>query len=216
MDGQPAFELACSGAPPSFLVDGATYEMRRPRASVAAHIRKRHDFMEILNFLDQALTRESAARFRERALHPRTGLEIEEITEVFTYVLGEISGMPYWTAELLVHTAAARWHVFEAHCGALDPLRLPFDRFLGQIYGWLIRDSDSEGIEKFEAIILKPPPEIAAKVIPTLPEWTKQAQGNTFAMLAGQRGIALRPAYETFGDPPIDSGETGREVVPGE
>lgn len=215
MDGQSAFELACSGSPPGFFVDGAWYETRRPRASVAAYVRNRYDFMSVLSFLDEALTPDSAARFRERALHPRTGLEIHEVTAVFTYVLGEVSGVPYWVAERLIHGAVVQWHPFVAHCGVQDPLRMPLDRFLSHVYSWLIRNGDKEGIEKFDAQLVAPPPEIAAEVTPTLPEWTKQAQGDTFAMLAGQRGVALRPAYETFGDPPVDSGTT-EEVTTGE
>lgn len=212
MDGQPAFELACSATPPSFLVDGAWYEMRRPRASVAVHVQRRHEFMSMLDFLDAALTPESATRFRERALHPVTGLKVEEVTDVFTYVLGEVSGMPYWIAERLVHAAGAEWHPFVAHCGSVDPMRLRLDRFLSHVYGWLTRNGDAEGLEKFDAKLIAPPPEIAAKVIPTLPAWTQEGQGSTFALLAGQRGVAMRPAYETFGDPPVESEGTAGSV----
>lgn len=207
MQGHAAFELACSGDPPSFLVDGEWYEMRRPRGATASHIRNRHDFMAMLDFLDAALTPSAALRFRERALNPMTGLTIEEITDVFTYVLGEVSGMHYWIAEKLVHSAAGDWHRFTAFCDT-DPTRLSLDRFLSHVYAFLVRDGDTEGIEKFDAQLIAPPPDIAAKVIPTLPEWTQQAQGDMFAQMAARRGVAMTPAYETFGEPTIHSGET--------
>lgn len=217
MEGMAAFGLACSGAPPSFLVDGAWYDVRRPRASVATHIQNRHEFMEMLNFLDAALTRDSASAFRERALHPQTGLNVEQITDVFTHVLGEVSGMPYWAAERLVYSAAVDWHAFTAHCGAVDPLRLPLDRFLSFVYAWRIRNGDKEGIEKYDKLLLAPPAGLKVETIAALPEWTKAAQANDFmatlARAGGRPGSAQQPA-----PPPIDSGEAAAdpEVIVGE
>lgn len=162
--------------------------------------------MSMLDFLDSSLTRDSASAFRERALNPRTGLEKHQIEAVFTYVLGEVSGVPYWVAERLIHSAAVDWHAFTAHCGAVDPVKLPLDRFLSFVYAWRIRNGDKEGIEKYNKMLTAPPPEVAPEVVAALPEWTKASQANDFmatlARAGGRRGTSQQPAPA-----PIHSGE---------
>lgn len=55
----------------------------------------------VLNFTEIALTPESAERFAKVALHPIKGLEIDQIIEVFRYVLSVTSANPIGSASAL-------------------------------------------------------------------------------------------------------------------
>lgn len=65
---------------------------------------------------------------------------------------------------------------------------LPFDAFLRATYAWLIEGADKEGIDRFNAILFRPPPSASAEEIAALPEWSDEAMGAQFMAQMAARG----------------------------
>jgi hypothetical protein len=69
-----------------------------------------------------------------------------------------VVGPPYHTAARLVVAAANDWALFDGdHAGrGVDPLRLPFARFLNLIYAWYMERVEDK--ERFKYELEKPIP----------------------------------------------------------
>lgn len=105
-DGNKAFTFAAKRAAgekviDTFDIDGESYDIRALKNSSVALLvhRVRSGRPEVvlsscLDFAEKALTPESAKRFADRCLDPVEGLELEQITEVFEYILGIVSAGP--------------------------------------------------------------------------------------------------------------------------
>lgn len=51
-----------------------------------------------------------------------------------------------------------------------------------------MRNGDAKGIERFDALLFKPPPGTATKSIAALPEWQSDAMANQFMAQLAARG----------------------------
>lgn len=85
----------------TFEVDGQSFDIRALKDSSVAYLvhqtksGKANDIIAgVLDFLEKALTPESSTRFAELALDPAAGLTLEQIVEVFQYVLGVVGANP--------------------------------------------------------------------------------------------------------------------------
>lgn len=82
----------------SFTVNGDSFDIRPLRDTSIAYLvraaqRKRNEsaiISAVINFMEQALTEESSARFEEVVLGD-PGLTMMQVVEVFQYVLGVVS-----------------------------------------------------------------------------------------------------------------------------
>lgn len=72
---------------------------------------------------------------------------------------------PYATCVGLLATAAGGWEILdgEAALKGVDPIRLPFHRFLNLIYYWAIRSMNEEKRAEFDTLLLQPPKSRAEK-----------------------------------------------------
>ncbi len=104
----------------------------------------------------------------------------------------------------LVGTAKANWAVFDGWCASrnLDPLELPFDRFLNTVYYWAIRNGDEDSIKKFDRKLWMP--EKGAE-IPAESPWSAENETSTFQalknMISPERAAVARvdrPPSETI------------------
>lgn len=175
------FDFACDPVPGDFTVNGERFTVRRPTARVALQVRRALSRQpeDIFAFMTEVLGTDSE-RFRDMVLDLENGLEPEELTEVHEHVLALIGGgFPYWVVEVLTVTAAQEWRVM-ARDLAPGVLRLPFDEFLLTVYGYLIRNGDKEGIEKFDTMLFKPPAGLAKEKIEDLPMWGAASMENDF------------------------------------
>lgn len=76
--------------------------------------------------------------------------------------------------------------------GGLDPLKLPFDRFLNLVYGWLQEGRNEEGLAKLEHDLNLPPVEATEEEIQESPEWSNDAMAGDFMASLAARGGAGR------------------------
>lgn len=87
----------------------------------------------------------------------------------------------------LVVTARANWDVFDGWSMTVlaggDPLRLPLDRFLNLVYYWLVKDGDSEGIQKMNLKLWMPPKGEAA---PKNSPWSAEAETSAFKAFSAE------------------------------
>lgn len=94
------------------------------------------------------------------------------------------------------------WSTFDGLLASrnVDPLQLPFDRFLSAIYWWVTKGAPQDALERFERKLWMPPKGVAAA--PGSP-WSPESETAAFAALAAQVGAVdvsaaaqLRPAAE--------------------
>jgi hypothetical protein len=85
----------------SFELNGETLHIRALKDSSVAYLvhqtksGKANDIIAgVLDFTEKALIPESAKRFAEIVLDPDAGLDLEEVVEVFQYVLGVVGAHP--------------------------------------------------------------------------------------------------------------------------
>lgn len=89
----------------------------------------------------------------------------------------------------LVYLAGQHWPVIDGMLASqgVDPLSLPWDRFLNTIYWWATRDATSQAVAKFEAQLWRPPPNEAPA--PGSP-WSPEAETAAFkALKAGVSAV---------------------------
>lgn len=85
----------------SFEVNGESFDIRALKDSNVAYLvhqtksgRANDVIAGVLDFMEKALTPDSSKRFSEMALDPDAGLTLEQIVEVFQYVLGVVGAHP--------------------------------------------------------------------------------------------------------------------------
>lgn len=86
----------------TFELNGESFDIRALKDSNVAYLvhqtksGKANDIIAgVLDFLEKALTPDSSKRFAEIALDPAAGLTLEQIVEVFQYVLGVVGAHPF-------------------------------------------------------------------------------------------------------------------------
>lgn len=86
----------------TFELNGENFDIRALRDSNVAYLvhqtksGKANDIIAgVLDFMERALTPESSKRFAELALDVDSGLTLEQIVEVFQYVLGVVGAHPF-------------------------------------------------------------------------------------------------------------------------
>lgn len=83
-----------------FKLDGDVFHARRMKdATLAYLVAQASDTTDharivtaVLDFMEKALTPESARLFRKRMLDPEDGFDMEIVIEVFRWLLGEVAG----------------------------------------------------------------------------------------------------------------------------
>jgi hypothetical protein len=98
---------------------------------------------------------------------------------------------PYWAVQRLVGLVTSEWHLFDGQMAlrGVDPIALPFDRFLNLVFAWATEGADKKSREDFVAMLMKPPPSATVEDVRRLPEWEEGAAGNDFmAQLNARRG----------------------------
>lgn len=106
------------------------------------------------------------------------------------------------------------WSAFDGLLASqdVDPMLLPFDRFLNTVHWWATKEATQESLTRFERRLWMPPKGEAPA--PGSP-WSPEAETAAFASLAAQVGAVdvaaaaqLRPAAEPVAydgyDPPAD------------
>lgn len=86
----------------TFELNGENFDIRALRDSNVAYLvhqtksGKANDIIAgVLDFMERALVPESAKRFADLALDVDSGLTLEQIVEVFQYVLGVVGAHPF-------------------------------------------------------------------------------------------------------------------------
>lgn len=86
------------------------------------------------------------------------------------------------------------WFAFDGAMAmrGVDPLSLPFDRFLHLVYAHLIEHADKKQREEIDKQLMAPPANVKAEVVAAQPEWADGAAGNQFMAQMALRGGAGR------------------------
>lgn len=91
----------------------------------------------------------------------------------------------------LYYLVRSKWALFDGELASrdIDPLYMPFDRFLNLIYWWAVQDADPKEIDKFDRQLWRPPKgEAPAAGSP----WSPEAETAAFASLAATFGTGMR------------------------
>jgi hypothetical protein len=92
----------------------------------------------------------------------------------------------------LLRIADEHWVTFDgpAALRGVDPLELPFDRFLNAVHHFAIKDGQPDAVRKFETRLWMPPPGVVA----TRGPWSAEAETQAFKALKAGLGNAKAPA----------------------
>jgi hypothetical protein len=91
----------------------------------------------------------------------------------------------------LLDLAEAHWTVFDGWTAkrGVDPMQLPFHRFLSLLYFWVIENADEQEREKFDVKLNMPLPGKPKIAIETGP-WSAAAETSALSGLAAATGAA--------------------------
>jgi hypothetical protein len=78
----------------------------------------------------------------------------------------------------------------EAALRGVDPMSLPFDRFLNAVHHFATREGSPDAVRKFEIRLWMPPPGVVA----TRGPWSAEAETRAFKALKAGLGSPKAPA----------------------
>ena len=117
---------------------------------------------------------------------------MEQVAEASQDALEVASGWPWWSAELLIRSAAAEWRIIygEIIKRGLDPRHLPLGAWLNGLYAMATENLDETKRMAFDMRLDRPP--TTAAVSPEEREaWAAQAFADAIAEAGG--GLRLPP-----------------------
>lgn len=117
-------------------------------------------------------------------------VSFEEVAEVSKQALSAVSGWKWWSAEVLIHSAAAEWRLISGEMTkrGLDPNRLPLGAWLNGLYAMATEKLTASERMAFDMRLDRPPATADVK-----PEDRESWAAEAFAAAIMEAGGSLRP-----------------------